>query len=732
MKINKHSFPLIIILTVIVLLLEAVTLSTLYNASFEQQRAQLSATTQSQARLIESVGSFDKRYHAADVEGSAAAETLKQIRNAHLNTKGFGKSGEFILGRKENNKIIFLLHRRFNGVEVEKGENKLLEVGGAYAEPIQLALEGKSGTIIAYDYRGELVLAAYAPVKVLNYGVVTKIDIKEIRAPFIRVGLISVALATLLIAIGSFLFLRITNPMIKGIEDSASRLNEAQRLAKVGSWELDLTSGALIWSDEIFNIFEIDKAKFEATYEAFLNAIHPDDRDEVNQAYSESLVDRKPYAISHRLQMSDGTIKYVHETCESYFDEENKPVRSVGTVQDITEQKVISQNLQQFKNILDQTLDCVFMFNAEDLLFYYVNEGAIQQVGYSHNELITMHAYDIKPEMSKSGFIELIAPLVNGEKSSLNFETVHQHKEGMLIPVDIFLQYISDEDGTASFVAIVRDITERKKTERELVVHREHLEDLIEERTKELQDIQDELVRKGRLATMGQLTATVSHELRNPLGAMRPSLYVIKKKSDPSDEKIQNAIDRVDRNIDRCDRIIDELLDFTRITELNLVSTKIDEWLEAVIDEQIIPEGLKIEKDFSLKDLELNVDRDRIRRVIINVFENASHSMMDNSQQIIESKSSCIKIKTREESERVEIIISDTGSGIEKDILDKIFEPLFSTKGFGVGLGMPTVKQIMEQHYGGIEIDSKKNKGTQVTLWLPMNVAKKDSKEVTV
>jgi len=108
----------------------------------------------------------------------------------------------------------------------------------------------------------------------------------------------------------------------------------------VGSWELDLRTGELTWSDEIFHLFEIDKSQFGATYEAFLDAIHPDDRDSVNQAYTHSLEIRTPYEITHRLRMSDGRIKWVNERCETIFDADGKPLRSMGTVQDITAQKL--------------------------------------------------------------------------------------------------------------------------------------------------------------------------------------------------------------------------------------------------------------------------------------------------------------------------------------------------------------------------------------------------------
>ncbi|PKK88895.1 MAG: PAS domain-containing sensor histidine kinase [Candidatus Wallbacteria bacterium HGW-Wallbacteria-1] len=120
------------------------------------------------------------------------------------------------------------------------------------------------------------------------------------------------------------------------LRKSALRLKEAQQLAKIGNWELNPETGKLHWSDEIFRIFEIDPSLFGATYEAFLQAIHPDDRDRVNRAYRQSLHDHSNYSIDHRILMNDGRIKYVHEECVSEFDSNGKPLLSRGTVQDIT------------------------------------------------------------------------------------------------------------------------------------------------------------------------------------------------------------------------------------------------------------------------------------------------------------------------------------------------------------------------------------------------------------
>jgi PAS domain S-box-containing protein len=133
-------------------------------------------------------------------------------------------------------------------------------------------------------------------------------------------------------------------------------LAEAQRIAHLGNWDLDLVQNVLIWSDEIYRIFEIDPKKFDASYEAFLDAIHPDDRELVNNAYTESVKNKVPYDIEHRLLMKDGRVKYVNEKCETHYDEDGKPLRSVGAVHDITERKRAEEELRRYKDHLEDVV----------------------------------------------------------------------------------------------------------------------------------------------------------------------------------------------------------------------------------------------------------------------------------------------------------------------------------------------------------------------------------------
>ncbi len=149
--------------------------------------------------------------------------------------------------------------------------------------------------------------------------------------------------------------------------------------------------------------------------------------------------------------------------------------------------------LAQFKTTLDQTLDCVFMFYPDTLNFFYVNQGALNQVGYTREEMLEMTSLSIKPEFTEAEFRKMLAPMLDGSKASLTFETVHRHKNGNLISVEIFLQYMLHVDGTSHFVAMVRDITERRLVKEALQSANELLEIRVNERTAELMEANERL-----------------------------------------------------------------------------------------------------------------------------------------------------------------------------------------------------------------------------------------------
>lgn len=254
----------------------------------------------------------------------------------------------------------------------------------------------------------------------------------------------------------------------QSLRNSEERLNQAQRTAHIGNWELDLLANKLYWSDEIYRIFEIDPAAFEPSYESFLNAIHPDDRDAVNLAYTRSLETRKPYETTHRLRMNDGRIKWVTERCDSVFDTEGKPIRSVGTVQDVTERKQFEESLreseQRYHFLFSNNPMPMWVFAEDSLRFLEVNNRALEHYGYSREQFNQMTLQDIRPAEGIQELNRVLSGIPNG---IMTVETRHKKKDGTLIDVIINTMPMTF-GGAHARIVLVQDITERKQFEERL------------------------------------------------------------------------------------------------------------------------------------------------------------------------------------------------------------------------------------------------------------------------
>jgi hypothetical protein len=219
---QKRVLLLISIMAVTILVSVSATITILYKTALEQEKARLKEAAQSQARLIEAISRFDKIYGSKYPNGTTEG-TISQIIDAHKHYEGFGATGEFTLAKKDGDNIVFILSHRHYDLD----NPKPVSLNSGLAEPMKLALTGKSGTVIGLDYRGEKVLAAYEPVSELDYGIVAKIDLSEIRKPFISAGTISLLIGVLCILAGSALFFYITNPILKELSGTVARLEES-------------------------------------------------------------------------------------------------------------------------------------------------------------------------------------------------------------------------------------------------------------------------------------------------------------------------------------------------------------------------------------------------------------------------------------------------------------------------------------------------------------------------
>jgi hypothetical protein len=219
---RKRIILLILIMGVIVLGVNVIAFRMLYRTSFKEQAEDLQDIVVSQARLIEAVARFDFRYSKTYPSGVNEA-TLSQIKDAYKHQKGFGQTGEFTLAKREGDNIVFILNQRHSDLQ----DLKTIPFRSQLAEPMRLALSGHSGIIVGLDYRGEKVVAAYEPVALLNWGIVAKTDMAEIRAPFIKAGLICGLLAIIAIMIGTVIFIKVTEPLIVTLHDTIAELQKA-------------------------------------------------------------------------------------------------------------------------------------------------------------------------------------------------------------------------------------------------------------------------------------------------------------------------------------------------------------------------------------------------------------------------------------------------------------------------------------------------------------------------
>jgi len=229
-----------------------------------------------------------------------------------------------------------------------------------------------------------------------------------------------------------------------------------------------------------------------------------------------------------------------------------------------------------------------------------------------------------------------------------------------------------------------------------------------------LRDAQGELARTERLATIGQITATVSHELRNPLGSLMASVAVLKRTPPDTSPGVRGELDRIQRNIERCARIIEDLLQFSRRPRMALAPLAIDSWIEQNAAD------LRALSDVSL-DLDLRsgrfiqADGERLRQALVNLVQNAMQAAAEQ-HPAGEGK---VLLSTENVGDVVRLSVIDNGVGMTEEVRARVFEPLFSTKTFGVGLGMAHVARIVERHAGTIVISSQPGKGSNVEVRLP-------------
>lgn len=262
--------------------------------------------------------------------------------------------------------------------------------------------------------------------------------------------------------VGIILDMTERNEFNQALHTSRTLHAEAQRIAHLGHWDLDIVTNALSWSDEIYRIFGLHPWAFGATYQAFLDTVHPDDQQFVINAVDDAVRSGAPYSIDHRIVRPDGEVRFVHEEGEITRDDTGSPRRMIGTVLDITDRKLTDERLKMTQFAIDHSSTATYWIRA-DGLFAYINDAACRSLGYSREAMLTMSVPDIAPDFPLEAWPKRWEDMK--QAGTMTFESRQRTKDGRVFPVEITTNYLKFNNEEYLWV-FSRDITEQRNDER--------------------------------------------------------------------------------------------------------------------------------------------------------------------------------------------------------------------------------------------------------------------------
>jgi len=568
---------------------------------------------------------------------------------------------------------------------------------------------------------------------------------------------------------GEFLGFRASNRDItlsKNAEEalrlSESRLAEAQKIARLGHWDWNITANSLYWSDEIYRIFGLKPQEFGATYEAFLESVHPEDRGMVVQAVDRALYQSQSYDIDHRIILPDGGVRIVHEQAKVTFDANGEAERMMGTVQDITERKKTERELKDrleyeqlyaelsnsFGNLPINELDPAIERGLRSLVEYFeVDRATILEFNKDLSKLIPLSSYavsGVEPYFRSDSdrlFPWVFEKLSRGE--TLVWKNVleeipegasldRQHVKN--IGIKSYLSIPLNLGGEATYAIAMGTFRAQMDFPGELIQRFKHLGELfanvlvrrrVENRARELRG---QLTHMTRITTMGELAGALAHEINQPLAAIMSNSQAAKRFLDvaePDIEELREIFTDIVEDTTRASEVIVRLRALMKrsktskeILNINSVIQEILPLMSRDAEGRQVRIRLELGPDLPL----IQGDRIQLQQVLLNLMINGLDSMM-----YLDPKTRVLTIRTlRREDGKIQVAVQDAGLGIETEKMKQIFDPFFTTKSEGMGLGLSINRSIIEAHSGKLWAENNQGPGASFYFVLPLSLESKD------
>ena len=379
--------------------------------------------------------------------------------------------------------------------------------------------------------------------------------------------------------------------------------------------------------------------------------------------------------------------------------------------------EALRESEKRFRSIAETASDAIIIFDSHENIFFW-NQAARVIFGYRAGETRGRLLASIMPKRLSEVFRgEMDRMISAGEWGLIGraVEVIGIRKNGSEFPLELTLATWRTK-GEAFFTIIARDITERKRMEEALREYSERLEGMVEERTKELREAQERLLRQEKLAVLGQLAGGVGHELRNPLGAISNAVYFLNMVLEEPDSEVKETLEILEKEVKTSEEIISGLLDFGRAKPPTWRKADVNEIVQEALSRVTVPENVEVVSQLDEALPIILADPGQLGQVFGNIIVNAIQAMPEGGRLVVGSEVP--------NPEWVAVSFTDTGVGITEESVDKIFEPLFTTKAKGIGLGLALVKTLVEGHGGTIGVESQVGKGTTFTVCLPLSVSK--------
>jgi PAS domain S-box-containing protein len=509
--------------------------------------------------------------------------------------------------------------------------------------------------------------------------------------------------------VGTFIDITERKRAEEALRRSEAYLTEAQRLSRTGSWALDLASDKYAYvSEECLRIYGFDPQGDFPTREAVFRRIHPEDFDRVKARFEKSLREKVDSSDELRIVLPDRTVKHLHVIRHPVLNGAGDIVELVGTSIDITERKRAEEALRDSETLLrtfvDHAADAFFMLDFEQGTIIDVNRRACESLGYTQQELIGMTPLAFDMNLDRATLESVAERTAAGE--TVLFDTHwHRRKDGSLFPVEIQTSTFWYR-GRHFLLKVARDISEHVRAE---------------EQRERLRELEADLAHINRVSMLGELAASIAHEVNQPLSGIvsnaSASLRFLAGDA-PNVEEAREAARDIVRDGKRAGAVIARIRALTKRTAAPRERLDLNETIQevlALVSDEAKRNSVIVRTHFADHLSPVAGDRVQLQQVILNLVLNSIEAMSG-----VRERARQLVITTRNvEPGQVQATVEDSGRGLDPNTIGKIFDPFYSTKSGGMGMGLSISRSIIEAHGGRLWPTANDGSGTSFHFSLP-------------